>query len=156
MRFRQLGRDVTEIRRRSCLPSGAILHLPVLNTMKFFKFEGGVGSCPKKNGLTRKRKALPLPRTSKPESRRINRASKNPAHRNGKPMSDDYGTVIPEGLSFQTMTSGDINDTCESKPHVNVVREKLRAAANNSELPEAERQAAREVLRLSFNERALI
>ena len=36
---RQLGRDVTEIRRRSCLPSSAILHLPVLNTMKFFEFE---------------------------------------------------------------------------------------------------------------------
>ena len=26
------------------LPSGAILHLPVLNTMNFFKFEGGVKS----------------------------------------------------------------------------------------------------------------
>jgi hypothetical protein len=69
-------------------------------------------------------------------------------------MSDDnYGLTIPEGIAFQTMTSGDRNDTCESLPHFNVVREKLRAAANNPELPEVERQAAREVLRLSFNER---
>jgi hypothetical protein len=69
-------------------------------------------------------------------------------------MSDDnYGLTIPEGIAFQTMTSGDVNDTCETKPHVNVVREKLRAAARNPDLPEEERQAAREVLRLSYNER---
>jgi hypothetical protein len=72
-------------------------------------------------------------------------------------MSDDnYGLTLPEGIAFQTMTSGDRNDTCESKPHVNVVKEKLRAAVRNPDLPEVERQAAREVLRLSFNERALI
>ena len=69
-------------------------------------------------------------------------------------MSDeDYGLTIPEGIAFQTMTSGDVNDTCESKPHFNVIREKLRAAARNPDLPEEERQAAREVLRLSYNER---
>ena len=69
-------------------------------------------------------------------------------------MSDeDYGLTIPEGISFETMTSGDRNDTAESLPHVNVVRERLRAAANNSALPEADRNAAREVLRLSYNER---
>jgi hypothetical protein len=64
---------------------------------------------------------------------------------------ENYGLTIPEGISFQTMTSGDVNDTCESKPHF--VREKLRAAARNPDLPEEERQAAREVLRLSYNER---
>jgi hypothetical protein len=69
-------------------------------------------------------------------------------------MSDDnYGLTIPEGIAFQTLTSGDVNDTCESKPHFNVVREKLRAAARDPDLPETERQAAREVLRLSYNER---
>jgi len=69
-------------------------------------------------------------------------------------MSEEsYGLTIPEGIAYQTMTSGDRNDTCESLPHVNVVREKLRAAARNPDLPEVERQAAREVLRLSYNER---
>jgi hypothetical protein len=65
-------------------------------------------------------------------------------------MSQDH---IPALASFQTMHHGGVNDTCESKPHFNVVREKLRAAANNPELPEEERQAAKEVLRLSYNER---
>jgi hypothetical protein len=60
---------------------------------------------------------------------------------------------IPPPIGIQTVHHGDINDTCESKPHVNVVREKLRAAARNPDLPEEERQAAREVLRLSYNER---
>ncbi len=68
-------------------------------------------------------------------------------------MSEDYGTTVPEAIGIQTMHHGDRNDTCESLPHVNVVRERLRAAANNPELPEADRQAAREVLRLSYNER---
>jgi hypothetical protein len=52
-------------------------------------------------------------------------------------MSEEkYGLTTPEGIAFQTMTSGDVNDTCESKPHFNVVREKLRAAARNPDLPE--------------------
>jgi hypothetical protein len=68
----------------------------------------------------------------------------------------NYELEIPPPVGIRTVHHGDVNDTCETKPHVNVVREKLRAAANNPELPEVERQAAREVLRLSFNERALI
>jgi len=67
---------------------------------------------------------------------------------------EEYGLTIPEGVAFVTLHHGDKNDTCETLPHVNVVREKLRAAANNPDLPEADRNAAREVLRLSYNERA--
>jgi hypothetical protein len=69
-------------------------------------------------------------------------------------MSDEnYGLTIPEGIAYQTMTSGDINDTCESKPHFDVVRQKLRDKVLDGSADLADRLAAQQTLRLSYNER---
>jgi hypothetical protein len=66
---------------------------------------------------------------------------------------ENYGLTIPEGIAFQTMTSGDANDTCETKPHFDVVRQKLRDKVLDGSADLADRLAAQQTLRLSYNER---
>lgn len=67
-------------------------------------------------------------------------------------MSEDE-LEMPPPIGIRTVHHGDVNDTCESLPHVNVVRDRLRVATSNPDLPEEERRATHEVLRLSYNER---
>jgi hypothetical protein len=63
---------------------------------------------------------------------------------------EEYGLTIPEGISFQTMTSGDPNSTA---PQPDTIREILRAKVKDPSADMADRQAAQQVLRLSYNER---
>jgi hypothetical protein len=63
---------------------------------------------------------------------------------------ENYGLTIPEGIAFQTMTSGDPNSTA---PQPNVIRDILRAKVMDKTADIVDRQSAAEVLRLSFNER---
>jgi hypothetical protein len=66
-------------------------------------------------------------------------------------MSDEnHGLTIPEGIAFQTMTSGDPNSTT-SQP--NVIRDILRAKVMDETADMVDRQSAAEVLGLSYNER---
>jgi hypothetical protein len=92
-------------------------------------------------------KAQLVAQMQRPQMRRKSKTQRKPVN------DDDYGQEILFPIGIVTMHHGDKNDTCETLPHISVVRERLRAAANNPDLPGADRQAAREVLRLSYNER---
>jgi hypothetical protein len=50
---------------------------------------------------------------------------------------EDYGLTIPEGISFQTMTSGDPNSTA---PQPDTIREILRAKIKDPSADMADRQ----------------
>lgn len=65
---------------------------------------------------------------------------------------EDYGLTIPEGISFQTMTSGDRNDTAETMPHFDMIKETLKKKARDPLATLEDRLAAQTSLRLTYRE----
>jgi hypothetical protein len=61
-------------------------------------------------------------------------------------------TPIQPGDWIGIGVSGDPSDTCQSIPHKDVVREKLRAGAKDENADPADREAARQALKIMYRE----